>query len=435
MRNGKLIPAVLVLSHEEQLHRLARSCPPAVSVALVAGDPCFDRILLSRGLRASYRDGFGLTEGQRLVVISSTWGPKSLYGQHPELPVALAEQLPLDEYRIALVLHPNIWYGHSRGQLDSWLAGCARAGITIIAPEEGWRAALVAADLVVGDYGSVSFYAVAQGAPLLLAAHPAGIVDAESPIAALLATAPRLDPKRGLREQVEECVSDYDAERYRSISAQTTSAPGRAAQLLRSAIYRELRLSEPAAPASTSTVPLPAITIAPIGAQLVGVAFPDGMDLAEVRRFPAEVLYRTTGTGRGRYLVVGTDQPRQLWLERADALLRDTPSRTRDWMSTSLAALPGCLVAAEPDRAGRWLVGDRAGRVVRFDADDQAAGRTSAFGACCAAVVCAWSAAGLRWAELPKRLTITRNGLTVRVSVAVQDPTGRADDVVAPPVR
>jgi hypothetical protein len=434
-----------VLSHDEQLRRLARSCPAALPTALVAGDPCFDRILLSRPLRASYRDGFGLADGQRLVVISSTWGPKSLYGRRPELPIQLAEQLPLDEYRIVLVLHPNIWYGHSPGQLESWLAGCRRAGIIVLPPEEGWRAALVAADLVIGDYGSVSFYGVAQGAPLLLAAHPSGIVDARSPIAALLATAPRLDQKRGLRAQVEETISGYDPADYTSIVALTTSAPGRSAELLRTAIYRELGLAEPAAPPSTSAVPLPSVAVAPIGAQLITVTLSadTDTDTATVRRFPAEVLYRTTAVDESGYLVVGTNQPRHMWLERADVLLRDTPASANGWISASLAALPGCLLAAMPDRSGRWLVGDRDGRLVRFtdetDETDELVGPQvdGAFGACCAAVSAAWFAAGHRWSDLPKRLNITRNGATapVGVTVLVLDPVPPAGDAVAPPLR
>jgi hypothetical protein len=407
---GRLIPSVLVLSHAEQRQRLARSCPAALPAALVAGDPCFDRMLLSRPLRETYRHAFGLAEHQRLVVMSSTWGEKSLFGTNPDLPLQLAEQLPLDEFRIALALHPNIWFGHSPGQLNAWLADCRRAGIIVLPAEEGWRAALLAADLTVGDYGSVTFYSAALGTPLLLASHPTELLDPDSPIAALLAAAPHLDPKQPLLDQVHDTIAQHAPDQYADITAQTTSAPGRSHALLRSAIYRELRLSEPDTPAATSAVPLPPASAEPVEAQLIGVRREaDGFVLT---RFPAEVWYRAPEVARGRFLVIGTNQPRQTWLERADALVRDSPGPVRRWIDRSLAALPGCSVAAARDETGQWVIGDRSGRLLRFvrvgggslSADD---------GACCAALVCAGSA-------LPERVTLLRNGTALVVRVLSQ---------------
>jgi hypothetical protein len=412
LHNGRLIPSVLVLSHTEQRQRLARSCPEALPVALVAGDPCFDRIALSQPLKESYRHAFGLTENQRLVVVSSTWGEKSLFGRCAELPMRLAEELPLDEFRIAVALHPNIWFGHSPGQVRAWLADWARAGIVVLPPEEGWRAALIASDLVVGDYGSVTFYAAAQGAPLLLASRPTELLDPDSPIAALLAAAPDLDPKQPLLDQVQDTIDQYAPERYAHIIAQTTSAPGRSHALLRTAIYRELRLSEPDTPASTTAVPLPSVSARPVEAQLIGVR--EGDDGVELSRFPAEALYRTERATRGRVLVVGPNEPRQLWLERADALVRDSSGPTRRWIDGSLAALPGCLVAAARDESGQWVVGDQRGRLLRFvRADGDALSADD--GACCAALVCA----GVPLAE---RVTLVRGADRLVVRVLISDP-------------
>jgi hypothetical protein len=53
LHKGRLIPSVLVLSHAEQRQRLARSCPAALPAALIAGDPCFDRMLLSEPFRVT----------------------------------------------------------------------------------------------------------------------------------------------------------------------------------------------------------------------------------------------------------------------------------------------------------------------------------------------------------------------------------------------
>jgi hypothetical protein len=115
--DGRVFPQALVLSHAEQLDRLADAVSEALPNAVVAGDPRFDRITASTGLRARYRATLGITEHERLVVVSSTWSSRSLFGSWPDLFRQLLAELPVDRYRVAGVSHPHIWYGHSRLQV------------------------------------------------------------------------------------------------------------------------------------------------------------------------------------------------------------------------------------------------------------------------------------------------------------------------------
>ncbi|WP_370468446.1 hypothetical protein [Streptacidiphilus sp. P02-A3a] len=87
-----------------------------------------------------------------------------------------------DEYRVAAVLHPNIWHGHGTGQIRTWLDRACRNGLTLIDPLDGWRQALIAADAVIGDFGSVSYYAAALGLPVLLGAASGEVLDPDSPV-------------------------------------------------------------------------------------------------------------------------------------------------------------------------------------------------------------------------------------------------------------
>ncbi|MGB6164186.1 MAG: hypothetical protein WBF75_16765 [Pseudonocardiaceae bacterium] len=164
-----MIPQALVLSHTEQLDRLAGAVSEALPNAVVAGDPRFDRITASTGLRARYRAALGIVEHERLVVVSSTWSSRSLFGSWPDLFRQLLAELPVDRYRVADVLHPHIWYGHSRLQVRLWLADCLRAGLLLVPPAEGWSAALIASDLVVGDHGAVTCYGAAIDNPTISA--------------------------------------------------------------------------------------------------------------------------------------------------------------------------------------------------------------------------------------------------------------------------
>ncbi|RFU88504.1 hypothetical protein DY218_01430 [Streptomyces triticagri] len=45
LADGRPVADVMVLSHPEQLARLRTACPQAAHTAVLAGDPCYDRLL------------------------------------------------------------------------------------------------------------------------------------------------------------------------------------------------------------------------------------------------------------------------------------------------------------------------------------------------------------------------------------------------------
>ncbi|MFJ6136918.1 hypothetical protein [Kitasatospora sp. NPDC092286] len=258
---GVPIADAMVFSHPEQIDRLAESCPTALSTAVLAGDPCFDRILAARHHRDRYRRALGVRPGQRLVLLNSTWNPTSLFGDSgpedvlPLLLPRLTSELPADEYRVAAVLHPNIWHGHGPGQVRLWLDKARRAGLALVDPLEGWRQALIAADVVLGDFGSVSYYAAACGTPVLLGAADPEALGPKSPVAAFVRDAPRLDPYSALPPQLDELVAEHRP--LAGPATLTSSVPGESAALLRDLFYRMIGIPEPAAPAVLDPLPLP----------------------------------------------------------------------------------------------------------------------------------------------------------------------------------
>ncbi|MFJ4794785.1 hypothetical protein [Kitasatospora purpeofusca] len=159
------------------------------------------------------------------------------------------------EYRVAAVLHPNIWHGHGPGQIRLWLDRARRAGLALVDPLEGWRQALIAADVVLGDFGSVSYYAAACGTPVLLGAADPEALGTESPVAAFVRSAPRLDPYRALPPQLDRLLSEHRP--ANGPTELTSSAPGESAALLRGLFYRLIGVTEPAAPAVLDPLPLP----------------------------------------------------------------------------------------------------------------------------------------------------------------------------------
>jgi hypothetical protein len=257
MYRGRLVPSALVLSHDDELAVLRASCPAALPVAVVAGDICYDRLVASLPFRVQYRRALGVGDTQKLVTVASTWQPESTLGRHPELLDRLLNALPAKDYRVAAILHPNIWNVHGEWQVRAWLADSLRAGLLLMPPEEGWRAALVASDLIIGDHGSVTRYGAAIGVPVALAACPEGEIRRGSVADTLCRCAPRLRPDEPMTGQIRAMASVNDCSWQDAIPNRITSRPGEAGLILRRTIYRLLDLAEPVRALPVSPVPLP----------------------------------------------------------------------------------------------------------------------------------------------------------------------------------
>lgn len=238
LHNGKPVADLVVLSHDSQLEVLREQCREAVGVAEVIGDLTFDRLTASLSSRAAYRAALGVEPDQSLVVVTSTWGGDSLFGAHLELVPRLLTELPPARFRVAALCHPAIWYGHGPRQVKAWLAECVDAGLRLFTPDLDWRAAVVAADHVIGDHGSSTAYAAAIGRRVSLVEPPGRLAIADnSPQARLGRLAGRLRLDEPLAEQFG-AGDDLAAQ----VAPVVTSRPGRAAAGLREACYRLLGL-------------------------------------------------------------------------------------------------------------------------------------------------------------------------------------------------
>ncbi|MCS7483263.1 hypothetical protein ACFFQW_37870 [Umezawaea endophytica] len=257
VRDGRVVATAIVLSHEAELAVLRESCPEAVPAAVVAGDVCLDRMVASLPHREHYRRALGVGPSRTLVTVSSTWTERSVFGGHPDVYRRLLDEAD-DRYRVAAVLHPNIWSVHGAWQVRAWLADCLRDGLLVIPPEEGWRATLVASDVVIGDHGSTTQYAAAIGRRIALVPFPD--VRAGSPADELARRATALDLTRPLLPQLDAATGGHEV-----IAKSITSRPGAAATVLRLTIHRLLGLEASERDVVVEPVPLPRPLDAPLG--------------------------------------------------------------------------------------------------------------------------------------------------------------------------
>ncbi|MFC7329201.1 hypothetical protein [Marinactinospora rubrisoli] len=358
----------LVVSHPDQVEQLRSVSARLAARSVVIGDLAFDRLRAGLRLRERYRDALGLAAGQRLVVLTSTWGERSALGAHERLPGRLLAELPVDGYRVAAVLHPNIWFRHGPWQVRHWLAEALDAGLLLIPPEDGWAAALVAADVVLGDHGSVTLYAAGLDRPLLLAAFGAEEVVADTAIAHLGTHAAGLNVHAALRPQIEQAMAEHVPGRYTSTADRAFAHVGESNRRLADLCYDLLGLpaADNGAGRRTPNAPVPD---RPRSARAFEVrSWSDADGGVHVVRYPAAVRPADEEPAGLRHLCAAESEPDQRFVENASVVYRDSgaaEARFPEHARRLLDLYPGALLSATPAAGGcDCLLRD--GRTVRL---------------------------------------------------------------------
>lgn len=255
MHNGEPVFDAIVLPHQDHLATLSRQCPESLGAAVLAGDPCLDRLVDSLDHRADYRAKLGVRSGQVLVAVASTWGPRSLMATQRELLLRLPTELP-GNHKVIATVHPAVWAEHGARQVRAWLRDVREAGVDLIDVGEDWRALVTAADVLVADHSSVSVYAAAVGLPVLLSHYAEDEVDQNSVMAELAGLSLRLDHNRPLYPQLVAAQMAPPLQ-WGAAFERVSAVPGGSAPLLRETLYRLLGLAEPDLTARWTRVPVP----------------------------------------------------------------------------------------------------------------------------------------------------------------------------------
>ncbi|WP_190822580.1 hypothetical protein [Saccharopolyspora pogona] len=411
LAGGRPIPSAIVLSHDEQLARLRASAPQAAEVAVVTGDPCYDRLRASIPWRPRYRLALGADGDQTVISVSSTWRKNSLLGEVSELYERLLAELPVDDFRVVAILHPHIWYEHGPHQVHRWLAPHQRSGLMVVPPEHGWRAALVAADLLIGDHGSVTAYGAALGRPTSLAAFPESAVAPDSAVALLGSHAPRLDLTQPILPQLRKTVAEHTPERSAALHQMITSRPGEAAEHLRTLCYSMLGLAEPRTepgvpPDTARGLPDGDWPWRPTAMHVTGKVH-GGCEIS-LDRHPAEMIPAGRIPERS-HLVVAADHPGRRLRDVADVLVLTDAERwgrhAETWLREAISSHRGLQLAAAVCGDSCFVLnrsGDQAGL---SGTDDPALYASAVF---------EWLATGRELADISSGLTV--NGRPVAVS-------------------
>ncbi|NVI92987.1 hypothetical protein [Actinomadura sp. BRA 177] len=219
-------PAPAVFTYAHHLDR-----PPDAEDGHVVGDSDHDRLVASLPLRDFYRRALGVGGRRGLVVVALPAAGPCTCQRSPDVVRRLLAELPSDRYLVLGLPEPG-------GDRCPGLAVHLRAGLSLMPPEADWRAALVAADWIIGPPGPVTRYGTVIGVPVLITGPPPGD--------ALRLLAVRLAAHRPVRPQLTEAAARWRPERVRPVLGRITSEPGRFDRNIRSLMYGLLRLPQPA---------------------------------------------------------------------------------------------------------------------------------------------------------------------------------------------
>ncbi|GAB3486241.1 hypothetical protein [Nocardiopsis coralliicola] len=347
----------MVVTHPRQAEYLRAAGGEGSGGTVVALDPSRERLRAGRKLRELYRRELGVAPRQSLVLTTSTWGPQSLVGRHPRVNSLLLARLPYDSYRVAAVLHPNVWSREGAWQVRTETADAVDGGLILVPPDEGWHAAMLAADCVVGDHGSVTLYAAALGLPVLLGAFGDGTaVVPGTPMAALGAEAPRLDLGGDLSAQIDAVAAQHAPDRYAAFAADLFTPASDDVRTIAEAVSARLGLAPlPSAAQTRAAAPLrgPARRV---GAFLVHTTVTDGG--VDLHRFPAAAALAIDRDPGPAHLSAAEGEPDRMLVENAAVVWDPQPAGDEEAAATAarlLGAYPGCRIAAAATAAGCTL--------------------------------------------------------------------------------
>jgi hypothetical protein len=322
LRTGRV---TLITTHPDQESHLHRTCPATIDHTVVVGDTSLAVLLASNEPRhvERYRESLR-TGGRELILVMSTWGNDSVLGSVFGLLARLLAELPMDQYRVGLVAHCNVWTRDGADELLRKLERPLNAGLVLVDPED-WHSALLAAKVVVSDNGSLAMYAAMMGKPLLLASFSETEVVKDSPMAELGHVAARLDLQEPIPPQVRAAIAKVDPA-YADYITRTVVAPkDRGVQQLRKLLYQALGLSLLWPEEEIGAAPPPRAIIREVHSCMVTTEYLDPNVVLSYSPWVGEERDITFGRVPKPYLVSSEKEPKPRIFNNASVIHRDTP--------------------------------------------------------------------------------------------------------------
>lgn len=225
---GKLLYSVMLAAGEWE-HRCALAVNPRLDgVVRVAGEMLVDRLLEHQELRGQIRERLGVGRDQRVLLIMSSWGERSLVQTVGRKLIEQAERLT-GEYYVLVSIHPNNYTrGDRTSELQDFLSSKTGTRLHVVGQFEPWFEFLTAADVAISDHTSLCLYFAQLVRPLIFVPCDISAFTEGSPLPRLYEKLPKLDTVVDLNDALRTILADYPMHDLEDESRRMVSFKGEA---------------------------------------------------------------------------------------------------------------------------------------------------------------------------------------------------------------
>ncbi len=232
-------------SSERRREEAEKKLPSLKGHISVVGHLESDALIELDKQRADIRAKLGFSNEDIVLFIGSSHGNHSLLDSIGHEVIEEALSLP-SHYKIILWAHYNHWQkkDSETRNIGNSLRGYSGDRIRICEPENDLISHIVASDIGLTDFTSVSLYFAVLNRPIVYTTIPDGVISKQSELWRLYCQAPKITGLQDLRSVIEHVQCSYPQDILESISADLVSYPGMAAQRIKCELYRLLKLDQ-----------------------------------------------------------------------------------------------------------------------------------------------------------------------------------------------
>ncbi len=249
--NGRPIYKKIFASGAIERDCALRSAPSLAPVVAVTGSLQVDKLLTLNRRRDEIRKELAIPAGRKTLIVMSSWGPNCLLQRDAQRLFPVVRELT-DEYHVFLAAHRNNFFRGASADRDwqGFRAEMTASGVTVLDAGDTWWPYLVAADIALCDYTSLSLYFAQLVRPIVFVKIQENDFFPGSPLLQLYEISPRLTEPQRLRSILAQAEHRYPLEKLRHIAEQTVSFREGAANRIRAAVAETVGL-----PSTTATSP------------------------------------------------------------------------------------------------------------------------------------------------------------------------------------
>lgn len=241
--NGRPVYQRILASGPIERRCALHFAPLLARTIAVTGSVQVDGLLKLNRRRDTVRETLGIPAGQKTLIVMSSWGPNCLLQRDGERVLSHVQALA-DEYTVFLAAHRNNFFRGKSGKRNwqRFRSELATSGVRVLDSRDDWWQYLVAADIAVCDFTSLSLYFAQCVRPMVFVSIREADFFPGSPLMQVYEISPKLTDPCRLRGVLAHAEQHYPLDELRRIAEQTVSFRGDAANRIRATVAETLGL-------------------------------------------------------------------------------------------------------------------------------------------------------------------------------------------------